>query len=190
MKNYLFIDTETTGFKKAGPKIQEGQGRVCQVAMILANEERRILSEFSTLIKPDGWSIQDGANKIHGISDEDCEQFGLSQQSVVRYYAHAVGLADVIVAHNEEFDRAMMEIELAYYNDNDGCGEVAVNYEPWFCTMKRNTHINRTGRWPKLDATLQHYCNKSLGDTAHDAMADTRACVDIFFEMKKRGDIK
>ena len=68
-ENYLFIDTETTGFPKKGLKVR-GQGRVCQLAMLLADNQGRALSEFHSLIKPDDWEIHSAAEDCHGISQQ------------------------------------------------------------------------------------------------------------------------
>lgn len=174
---YLFIDTETTGFKKSGPLVQEGQARVCQVAMILSDHQGRPLAEFCSLIKPDGWEISDGAFKVHGISNDMCEKYGVQAEPVIYFFKAFSGRATKIVAHNEQFDRGMMDVECAYFGDE------SPEHKPWFCTMKSNTHITPGGKWPKLDAALKHYCNKDLVN-AHDAMADTRACRDIFFAMR------
>lgn len=184
MKTYLFLDVETTGFKKSGNLIQEGQGRVCQIAMILAREDGRILSEFSSLIKPDGWTIGAGAQKVHGISQEDCEEYGLSIDGIMNVFEIMVDKSTQRVAHNEAFDRGMMDVEVAYYTQNY-LGDDSIYLEPqkpWFCTMKSNVHINN-GRWPKLAQAYKHYTGKELSG-AHDAMVDTRACMEIFFAMR------
>ena len=182
-QTYLFIDTETTGFFKRGPHIQDDQGRVCQIAMLLTDCVGKSLMEFSALVKPDNWKIGAKAQEIHGFSDIMCEQFGISQRSMVAMYKCAARKASMIVAHNEEFDRNMMDIECAYYAQAMIGSEVDEVKRQWFCTMKPNTHITG-GKWPKLEEALQHFCKRSLGNTAHDAMYDVKACRDIFFAMR------
>ena len=176
METFLFLDTETTGFKKSGPLMQHRQARVCQIAMILTDAKGKTLSQFSSLIKPKDWTIHPKAQDVHGISDMDCIMFGIDQRKVVEMFIEYGRFNPTVVAHNEEFDRAMMEIELAYFGiDNP-------DIAPWYCTMKANTHITN-GKLPKLDIVLQHYCNRSLGNDAHDALEDARACRDIYFAM-------
>lgn len=178
----LFRDTETTGFKKGGALVQEGQARVCQVALILTDATGRPLQKFSTLIKPDGWLVSKFNVESCGITQEDCEQFGMAMSSVMRLYNRMASAATLLVAHNDDFDHGMFEIEDAYH------GGVLPNKDHLttkrFCTMKTNTHISG-GKWPKLEATLQHYCGRSLGEDAHDAMFDTEACKDIYLAMQK-----
>ena len=161
--------------------MQDGQGRVCQIAMILSDSKGNTLGEIASLVKPHDWQIQSGAQKVHGHTDKKCEDFGLIQAGMVSAFIHFINMATIVVAHNEEFDREMMNVELAY-SDVVGKGDAVKRLQsPWICTMKKNKHI-ANGRWPKLDATLKHYCNREIMN-AHDAMADTRACRDIFFAM-------
>jgi len=180
---FLFGDTETTGFKKNGNLIQEGQGRVCQLALLLTDDQGRSLAEFCSYIKPDGWVIGEGAQKVHGITMEQCEKFGLSMNAVFMLYKRLADMATQIIAHNSDFDKGMMQIEEAYFNQARKEMEFVVVNTPWFCTMKPNTHITG-GKWPKLNEALKHFCQRDLGDMAHDAMHDVKACRDIFFAMR------
>lgn len=185
METFLFLDTETTGFKKSGSLIQKGQGRVCQIAMILADETGRKLAEFQSLIKPNDWDLDGATENYYGLSYADCEEYGVPHEAFMEMYFR-LGLRDgvQIVAHNSSFDQGMMEIETAYYHRRQNQSEIFQYHNPnWYCTMKKNTHISHNGKWPKLDATLKHYTGKDLID-AHDAMADTKACMEIFFAMR------
>jgi len=181
MKTYLFIDTETTGFKKSGNLIQEGQGRVCQLALILAKQNGQVLFEFSTLIKPNNWNLNGKTENYFGLPYADCEEYGMTQSRVMSMYFQIAYGVDSIVAHNSKFDKGMMDVEGAYFEGDETSYKALTMDKKWHCTMLENTHISANGKWPKLDATLQHFCNRSLGDEAHEAMADTRACKDIFF---------
>lgn len=172
-ETYLFTDTETTGFKKQGNLIQKDQARVCQSAMILTDFNGRKLGEFSSLIKPDGWVISAGAFKCNGIKMEDCYQHGISQSAFIHTWELFASRATHIVAHNEKFDREMMEIETAYAggaNDNT----------TWLCTMISNTHLHG-GK--SLKNCVRHYLGREPSK-AHDAMGDTIDCMEVFFAMR------
>lgn len=184
-ETFMFLDTETTGFKKQGNMVQEGQARVCQLAFLLTDSVGRSLSEFSTLIKPDGWKVSQFNIDSCGITQEDCEKYGLAQKSVIALFARMASMATLLVAHNEEFDRNMMNVEQAYYNETQPDGKYISVDNPWFCTMKTNTHISG-GKWPKLEEALTHFTGRTLEGFAHDAMYDVRACRDIFFAARAR----
>lgn len=188
LNTYCFIDTETTSFFRTGNRIQEGQARVCQLAMILTDSVGKPLAKFSSLIKPDGWKIGEGAFKVHGITDEMCIAYGISFKTAIGFYNFMAQKANYFVAHNADFDKNMMEIECSYK-----LGEDVNAAAEYLCTMKPNTDVvkapkkNGTGyKWPNLEETLQFFCGRSMGDTAHDALADTEACKDIFFAMQAR----
>ena len=191
---FTVLDTETTGFrKKFGPLIQEGQGRVCQLAMLMCDETGRELIQFSSLLRPHGWEVGEGARAIHGHSTEDCLRFGVASVAGYSLFLRLVSLSDFVVAHNAEFDAGMMEVEAAYHGSSWPDVE-------WRCTKDLTTHICalpptekmiRAGRdhykSPNLDEALQKLCGRAMGDSGHDAMNDARACKDIFLELIRQG---
>lgn len=179
---FCFLDTETTGFKKQGNMVQEGQGRVCQLAMIIATDTKKIIGQFGTLIKPDGWKIGEGAFKVHGITDEECEKYGISSCAAFNIYARLVKQANKIVAHNKGFDSGMMYVEQAYYNEKREQGQFVSVDNDWHCTMEPNAGIEG-GK--SLANCLKHYCGRE-NSKAHNAMADAKACMDIFFAMREK----
>lgn len=177
---YLITDTETTGFPKKDGPVQDGQARVCQLAFIYADAQGKTLAEFSCLIKPDGWTISEGAHKVHGITDEMCEKHGIPAAEANRIFQMFRSMATTIVAHGEAFDRNMMDIECAYaVGLNDWSPS-----EPWHCTMKSTSHF--FGKNPTLAAALEFFTGRELGTSAHDAMHDARACRDIFFAAREK----
>jgi len=192
--NLLFTDTETTGFKKSG-LIVEGQARVCQIAMILTDKTGRILAQFSSYIKPNGWKIGDGAFKQHGISQEDCENYGMPQSHFMGMFLTFLQKSNLVVAHNSNFDESMMDVETAYYNDASDLSMKSPK-RPWYCTQKNTVDIccvpptekmiavGRTHyKTPSLAEAYHHFTGKRI-EGAHDAMVDTRACMEIYFGMK------
>ncbi len=184
---FLGLDTETTGFPRKGALIQEGQARVCQLAMILTNSDGKPLAKFSSLIKPDGWQISEGAAKVNGLSNEMCEAYGLNQKYVYQMYLMFAKRCDVIVAHNSNFDKGMMDIEAAYYHAGAPTKDITIeqckSHKPWHCTMEANRNIPG-GK--SLENCLQHHCGRSVGANAHDAMVDTEACLEVFFASRAR----
>ncbi len=188
----LAIDTETTGFaKKHGPLIQEGQARVCQIAMLLTDDEGKSLAEFSCLIKPDGWEVNEKAQAVHGFSKEMCEQYGIGMKSAYAFFSRMAKIADVIIAHNSDFDMKMMQIEAAYY-------EQEFPVTPWYCTMNESSPIINLpptekmmaygftkNKPPNLGEALEYMCQRTLGDGAHNAMYDVAACRDIYFAIQR-----
>lgn len=187
---YLFFDTETTGFPNPNiDALDPEQGRVCQLAMILADEEGRTVAEFSSLIAPHFWSITEGAQKIHGHDDAKCEKYGIESRKAFLMFLQFARRAKVLVAHNLDFDWRVLQIEA------DAHILLLPEKLKLFCTMKEATDVckipgKRGGyKWPKLEEALPILCNYKL-EGAHDAMADTKGCRDVFFALKDRELLK
>tara|TARA_R110000851_G_scaffold111570_2_gene235099 strand:+ start:4992 stop:5594 length:603 start_codon:yes stop_codon:yes gene_type:complete len=197
MELYLAIDTETTGFKRSGQLTQTGQARMCQLGMILFDETGKELSSFKTLIKPDDWVIGEGAFRCHGISQEDCEMYGIPQEVAMRLYYALASKAKMKVAHNAKFDQSIMEIEDAYFDGQRSIEDAISINKHWYCTQENSKDICRipptekmvaAGRYhhktPSLEEALFHFTGEKL-DGAHDAMVDTIACKKVLLGIMK-----
>ena len=186
---YLFFDTETTGFPSNTLEARDPkQGRACQVAFILSNEEGRPLAAFQSLILPDGWKITDGARGVHGLDDEMCMTHGMKSKMTFQVFQRFAAKADVLVAHNIDFDLKIMNIEAKAH------GLEMPEFEHQQCTMKASTDLCKIPKkrgsgykWPKLEEALDILMGKKLDGDAHDAMVDTRGCQDLYFYLKEKG---
>lgn len=182
--NYLFFDTETTGFplNDVAPRAI-GQARIIQLAAVLLDNNLKERACFSTLIKPEGWEVQPGAQSVHGISTEDCEDYGIPIDDALRVFQRMEAQAGVRIAHNISFDNRMLGLEL--YKGTSSFD---------FCTMQVMTNkcqieSKRGGfKWPKLKEAFK-YCFGTELENAHDALADVRACIKIFQWLKSQNDL-
>ena len=181
--SYLFLDTETTD--KIDSDLvwsDEKQPAIVQLAMILATKEQEIKAEVNILFKPNGWTIQEGARNVHGISEEDCESYGISQTLGLSLFWRLFSRAEMVVCHNAWFDLRM--IKSMSYRTKIQIPRIV----PCFCTMKATTPIcqlpGKYGhKWPKLEEAYKFLFNEDLKDT-HDAMADVKACMKIFYHLQ------
>lgn len=91
MKKYAVIDTETASLN----------GGVCELAVILVDENLNVLSEFCTLVNPIR-KIMPDASKVHGITDED-----VAGKPTL---AEVIGELDSrdVIGHNVKFDLRML----------------------------------------------------------------------------------
>lgn len=187
---YLFFDTETTGFPSLSKNpLDPKQGRVCQLGVLLTDENARTLAEFSTLIRQDDHvEMAQGAYDAHGWSLEECKKYGVKSRMALQTFRILARKCNLIVAHNIDFDWKALLVECNAHNLEPPLKEI-------FCTMKSSTNICKlpgrgsSYKWPKLEEALKFFCDRDLGDAAHDAMEDTRACRDVFFAMKEQGHI-
>ena len=175
---YLFFDTETTGANKA-------RDRTVQLAWILANESGREINKRCFIIKPSGFRIPSAASEIHGISTEQAYSEGEDLEYVLSEFLEALDEAHVIVAHNIDFDIAILRNDLSELGLNDPFSE-----KDRICTMRASTawcripHSNgRSGfKWPKLEELHYRLFGEYI-DGAHDALVDVEATKRCFFEL-------
>lgn len=187
----LFFDLETTG--KAdfrAPIDAKHQPHIVQLGCALFDDDGKERCCMDVIIKPYGWTIPAEAANIHGITTEIAEKCGVKLVAVLSVLSGMLHQADLLVAHNIDFDTFILAGELQRLGDvarkcMKRLGEVGC-----FCTMKATAPIcklpGRYGdfKWPKLTEAYQHLFNESF-DGAHSAMVDVRACARVYFALPK-----
>ncbi len=181
--NILFFDTETTGkalFKM--PVSHPGQPHIVQLAAILTDGTGEHQCEMNQIVRPDGYEIPIEASNIHGITTAMAIEQGKPLAEVMAAFAKMVEMADLVVAHNIQFDHLMVQIECSRRNEPSPLSPKAC-----YCTMKTATPIcNLPGpygpKWPTLTEAYSHFFHKAFED-AHDAMGDVKACKAVYFAM-------
>lgn len=186
----LFFDTETTGLPdKRSPVTAKHQPHVVQLAAILTEDDGTERASINLIVNP-GVAIPKGASDVHGITDEVAAKYGVLPKIVAYAFRSMVARADLVVAHNIEFDLFLMEALFARLemSSMEGCEH--------FCTMAATTPILNlppTERMlaagfnkpkpPKLEEAYRHFFSQDLVG-AHDALVDVRACRDVFFAVR------
>ena len=183
----LFFDTETTNLPNFRAKPDDpSQPHIVQLGAILCDPARKVVAELNLLVLPEGWTIAPEAQAIHGISPEQATRYGLRIATVARLFAQFVKRAELLVAHNISFDKLLVLAELLRLNEE----QAAVEFQdkPTFCTMQATTPICKlpgkfdSYKWPKLTEAYRHLLGKEL-DCAHDAMADVRGCMEVYYAL-------
>lgn len=180
----LFFDTETTGFPSP-----DFTPEIVQVGAILQDTEtKRVYSELNLVVRPNE-PIPEEVSKIHGITSEIALVFGINKDVADNMFALLAAKAEVLVAHNIAFDVDIV----------NGAWEISrgiVADKEQVCTMRSLIEVMKLPRngnafhnsfssqykAPKLIEAYRHYFGKDF-DGAHDAMADVRACRDVYFAM-------
>jgi DNA polymerase-3 subunit epsilon len=188
----LIFDTETTDrldFK--APITAEHQPHIVQLGAILEDfKSEKLMASVNLLVATEGWLVQPGAAQVHGISQEVADTFGVSHINACYVFRDLVKQADVVVAHNIDFDRQIMIRALAIA----GVEEIPWDRVRQRCTMKTGTAVckvpkpgGRSGfKWPTLTEALQILCGEEM-QNAHDAMADVEACRKIHRKLSQMG---
>ncbi|MFT3679818.1 MAG: 3'-5' exonuclease [Ferruginibacter sp.] len=189
--NILFFDCETTGKPisySASYTDVNNWPRVTQLAFCLCDDAGNVIAQFQSLIKPDGWVVPKEQFFIdNNMSTERCEAEGIPIREALEQLMAAKLQADVLSAHNLNFDHRIVWAEFVRAEMPPRSGMHKI------CTMMQSTrHCNLPGKrgpkWPTL-GELHNVLFKKDFDGAHDALADVLALKDCFFELLNLGVI-
>jgi DNA polymerase-3 subunit epsilon len=187
----LFFDTETTGFTRDNlPLADPAQPYIVQLAAQLCRTDGKPIAGFSLIID-NGVEIPERAKAVHGITEEHCVKFGVSAVSALATFAHLHQRADLLVAHNIKFDKAVIDTAMTRTQ-----GMEMRLKKPLYCTMESakpvialppTDRMRAAGfngpKAPRLEECIRHFFNEDLVD-AHDAMADLLACKRVYLHLK------
>jgi len=168
------------------------QPDLVQLGMLLVEtDDWSSRARHSMLVRlPDGAQIEEGAKKAHGISEEDCERYGVPLMVAGSLFNQLCLQADVIVAHNLAFDRSIMKTALYRLGGKpDRMGDLRQ-----ICTMETSTDILKlpgrfdSYKWPSLAEAYRYFTEQEI-EGAHDALVDSEACLSVFRSLVERGAV-
>lgn len=188
----LFFDTETTGLPSSRRAADdERQPHCVQLAALLTDEQGVEISSINVLVKPDGWTIPSFVSRIHGITTEKAARFGVREVVAAGMFYDLACQADRLVGHNVGFDCQILTTMFARAKRPEWTLP-----ERRICTMKAAAPLlnipptlgmrakGMTGpKSPRLEECVSYFLGEKLKN-AHDAMADVRACKEIYFCMR------
>ena len=167
----IVLDTETTGLNaRLGDRVIE----IGCVEVLSRNITER---HFHRYLNP-GREIEEGAAKVHGITDEflaDKPKFA----DIAKEFADYVGGAELII-HNAEFDVEFLDQELAIAGLKK-LSEYASNIVDTLA-MARELH---PGRKNSLDALCERYAVNNAHRTLHGALLDARLLAEVYLAMTR-----
>ena len=146
------------------------------------------VDEYNFIIKPDGFVILN--QKFHNISQKFAEENGISFKNAIDSFAHHFIDANLLIAHNINFDVSVMASEMFRYNMADELSNFLKLNK--YCTSLNTKHMTRLKysntvfKQPKL-IELYEYLFGSIPEGMHDALQDTRIlsmCVFKLIEKK------
>ena len=201
MSTILFFDTETTNlpqFKK--PNHDPSQPKILQLGAILADDSGEVMEEFSTLVQIGDTPINPYALAAHGISAKRANEEGIPPTEMFLKFHELSQSCDALACHNFNFDIKLIQITSAQiqgtFTDPDTSSLLMSDIEelPYYCTMASTiSYCNlpfpsgRKGKkFPKLEELHRILFDEDF-EGAHDAMADVRATMRCYFELKERG---
>ena len=184
---YLIFDTETTGLpKKWNAPISDSENwpRCVQLAWQLHDNNGKLISHQSSIIKPDGFDIPFESEKVHGISTVLANEIGENLNNVLEKFNSDLSKAKYIVGHNLKFDinivgaeffRLKIDNSLNEKNILDTCTEKTAN----LCQIQGG---RGKFKFPTLIELYKYLFNDDF-QQAHNASADVEATSRSFFEL-------
>lgn len=165
----ISFDLETTGTDITNDRIIQIGTR-----KITIKDGQFIHEDKQMMINP-GIPISAEATEVHGISDDDvrgCPSFADVAATLYQYFNGC----DVLGYNSNRFDIPILGEHFMK------CGYLFPNPD----TKSIDAQVIFHEHEPRnLEAAYQKYCNKSLGESAHDAMADTIATTEILLGQLK-----
>lgn len=199
----FFYDTETTGLPLFGePSEDPRQPHLVQLgAALVDSETRQVEASIDLIVRPDGWEIPDEVAKVHGITTEKARRFGVPEYVALGAFIAMWQQAEKRVGHNEAFDARIVRIGLMrpgpagtrIWSDEfadmwkAAPAECTCKMAEPLCQLPPTDKMVRAGfnnfKKPKLEEAYRHFFGHEM-ENAHNAMADVRACMDIYWAMK------
>ncbi|MDS4071778.1 MAG: 3'-5' exonuclease [Defluviicoccus sp.] len=187
---YLFFDTETTGIPRshdAPASDVANWPRLVQIAWAVTDEGGNELRSQAFIIRPDGFEIPASATRVHGITTDTAHRLGIDIGRALTAFAKDLSAAEVLVAHNVQFDERVVGAEFFRL----GRKKNPLQSKTLYCTMRSSTDFCRLPggprgyKWPTLEQLHRALFGVAF-ESAHNAIADVRACAKCFFELKRR----
>lgn len=189
----IFFDTETTGLPDwKTPSGSEHQPHIVQLGIILADtESHKQISAINVIIKPEGWMIPKEMSDIHGITHEMAMDCGVKETTAINMLLEIWRESKARVCHNRTFDQRIIRIALKRYQYSDNVIDLWAGKDSFQCTMLMSKPImklpprgKRGYKNPRLEEAYRFFTGKKLKN-AHSAMADTEACMEVFWGIKR-----
>lgn len=203
MTPILFYDTETTGLPLFNqPSEHPDQPHIVQLAALLVDPDtRQTISSMDVIVRPNGWIIPSDVADVHGITTEHAAAVGIEEKTALdMFMALWAGPGRLRIAHNEQFDARILRIGLKRFFDRpdevlprsdewkSGTAECTARLATPICALPPTEKMKAAKRFhhktPNLGEAYRHFTGKEL-ENAHSAMADVRACMEVYFAIKE-----
>ena len=208
--NVLIFDVETTGLL---PKTKhDPQVYITQLSFALYDtKNNRLIKTYNAFINiPEDVVISEKITQITGIDREKLNKDGIDIVEALEVFFDAYSRADVIVAHNLEFDSKIMEIEAARNYERFTNREIAP-FIVWMfdsiynklydiqmkCSMKMSIDLcniqkkNSFGTYKKYPTLCELYETlfHTKPENLHNSMMDVIVCLRCYLKMDYNIDI-
>ncbi len=184
---FLIFDTETTGLPirdDAPLSDLDNWPRAVQIAWQLHDKDGSLVEAKDFVVKPDGFDIPFNAAKVHGITTEVAENYGVPVEEAMAEFSRAVEKAEFLVGHNVGFDNNILGAEYLRLGQENSLAEM-----PVIDTSTETKDFTQLAggkgggfKYPKLEELYEKLFNEKFAE-AHNAAADVEATSRAFLEL-------
>jgi len=179
---YASIDIETSGLGQNAHIVSIG---------IHIREGERVTSKYY-LIRPEGFTIEDKATEVHGITTRYALEHGRDVKAVLNELVKDFLGVRKVVGHNVQFDLGLIISELR----RQGI-EHEFRFDTVIDTMQQSVNYvkieNKWGgnKFPKLEETYKFlFPNREIDKSrTHNALYDAQLADEVYIELRNRGII-
>ena len=189
---FLTFDTETTGLPKnfrAPVSDSDNWPRLVQLAWQLNDNNGKLISNNSHIIKPTNFSIPFNSEKIHGISTEVAIKKGKEINEVLEEFENDLIKSKYIIGHNINFDINIIGAEHFRKKFKSTIEEKikidTAQISKSYCNLKGG--FGGGLKMPKLIEMYECLFKEKFSD-AHDASYDVNATAKSFFKLVEVGE--
>ena len=221
----MVFDVETTGLitksKRTDPPPLSpiAQPHILQMSMLIYDTQYwRVVKSIDVHIRiPEDVVIEPFITELTGITREICDNQGISISEAMTEFYEEFMRCDCIVAHNLDFDREMIQIEMTRLGQINGMTEFTVNCPLWnsvfnsdfmaqheintFCTMRVGRNICRIERLdkkgkvyfksPKLSELYEHLFGQgTVPPNLHNSLMDAYVCLRCFVKLRFKFEMR
>lgn len=174
------FDTETSGlFDFSKPADAPGQPRLAALSLVKCTPGFAITDQKLFYIKPDGWTMEPGAQAVNGLSQEFLLEHGMPITEALDAYEAVIKEGRAFIAFNAQFDTKVMRAEFRRAGRPD-----FFESTPNLCVMRKCIGVckipkanGRGYKFPKLAEAMAHF--KLPQPEAHTAAGDALSAVMI-----------
>ncbi|WP_185857721.1 DNA polymerase III subunit alpha [Blattabacterium cuenoti] len=189
---YLIVDTETTGLPVSYnlPITHiDNWPRIVQISWQSHDMIGDLIDFKSFIVKPDHYDIPFNAFKIHGITNEKAEKYGVDLNFVLHEFQNALEKCQCLIGHNLKFDIKVIECE--FFRKKK---EISFKKKKILDTKEISTSycklsgIGKRFKWPTLSELYQKLFEEKIPNL-HNAENDVKATARSFLELLRIGII-
>jgi len=195
------LDFETSGLPQRNMPVNINSymnfPRAVQVCAILYDSKTSTeLSRINEILKIDDFIIPEESISIHGISNELSQETGKYFEDICPLLLEHIQMADLLIAHNLEFDLKIFKTELYHVFKDDIVGMKnafsILQHSTTFCTMLSTTKFcglkpngQRYNKFPKLSELYVKLFDEEPNVRLHDAASDCEICLKCYLYLKQ-----